>query len=153
MTAASAKCYEAAFKGVFSIVTARYPNFSNGAAVKAITMDFCQAQAKGAEEALVEGDGKIKGCRSVHFARQRDRIIAKVCRSEAEKELFKKICQHIKEEDSQDLVLELYSVLDGNLKLEELSNSSNFSEDEKKLNLVGTLSDQSNHPVRLVDLC
>ena len=40
-------------------------------------MDFCVAQAKCLERALNDADEKMKGCRSVHFICQVDRIVSK----------------------------------------------------------------------------
>ena len=82
MTGDSTKCYELSFRNVFKLVTEQHPAFQEGAAIKGITVDFSLAQTNGMDAILENGPDIIKGCRSVHFIWQVD----KVCKSDEEKQ-------------------------------------------------------------------
>ena len=49
-----------------------------------------------------------------------DKVISKVCKSDGEKELSKKVCKLIRENSSQKIVSDLFDCLDGSLRLDEV---------------------------------
>ena len=130
MTGASAKCYELSFCNVFKLVTEQHPAFQEGAAIKGITVDFSLAQTNGIDAVLENGPDIIKGCRSVHFIRQVDKIASKVCKSDEEKQLFTTICKEIQENPCKEMIMKLFGCLDGSVYLKDLEEVVSFSDTE-----------------------
>ena len=138
MSSVTGNAYKSVFKKTFELVTENYSSFDNGNNIKGITVDFSLAQVKGLDSTLENGISKIKGCRSVHYMRNVDKVIAKVCKSDEENKLFELACKEITENSSQGNVQELFSCLDGTLRIEEINDDikNMFTDADRGLNLA-----------------
>ena len=113
-TGASVKGFSLSFRNVFKVVSGQHP------AIKGITVDVSLAQTHGIDAVHVNGPDIIKGCRSVHFIRQVDKIISKVCKSEEEKQLLTKICKEIQVNPCKEIGMKLFGWWDGSAYLKDL---------------------------------
>lgn len=109
----NAVAYAEAFHQVLAITTNFYPAFDNGKVLKAWVDDFSDAQSKGlAKNIGSAASSKIRGC-SVHFMRNVEKVLVKVCVDEQATNLFRRIAFTIPKLEDEDHIALAFSILTG----------------------------------------
>lgn len=88
--------YKLAFEKMFAYCKNIFPNFDVNETLKAIVLDWSDAQVSGLKAAIGEAEATalIKGCK-VHWLRSCQRVANKVSSKAEEKEIFLKVAQQI----------------------------------------------------------
>ena len=125
MSRLSGDAYKKAFGKVFEITTNCHPHFDNGNGVTAWIVDFSDAQYNGIASNLENiPDFVIRGC-SVHFQRNAEKTLQKVCVDESAKKLFRKIAFKLPYLEEKEDVIKAFDILTGVLPI---TNGRDFME-------------------------
>lgn len=106
MSRLTGNAYKKAFQQVFEITTNCHPHFNHGNAITSWIVDFSEAQYNGIAANLdKESDLVIRGC-DIHFRRNAEKTLVKVCVDESARKLFRKItCKMPYLENKKDVLL------------------------------------------------
>jgi hypothetical protein len=106
MSRLTGDAYKKAFHKVFEITTNCHPHFNQGNGITAWIVDFSEAHYNGIAANLEkEWDLVIRGC-DVHFRRNAEKTLVKVCVDESAQKLFRKIiCKMPYLEHKTDMLL------------------------------------------------
>ena len=114
--------YKLAFQKMFDTCKERFPNFDAGETLKAIILDWSDAQVNGLKEAIGEtkATALIKGCK-VHWLRSCQRVADKITSNKStERELLLKIARKIQSLSSAVDIVACFETLCDTRSLEQL---------------------------------